>query len=153
MSKSIKLKSPYYWDSDGVIHEQKKLSDILYVTEEHILLSEGTYDDDITLNDDLSKYRRIVIFYKQTAYFDTTYGSITVENPNGKNVNISETFYIDEYNGSTYYGAYLISRAYKLNSNKITKINDGSYKFFGTHNTGTWGIADSLRITKVIGYK
>ena len=65
MGKSIKLKNDNYWDSTGIIHNQRKLSEVLTPT---ILYSRSkTYaniadNTVINLSDDIAKYKRIIIY-------------------------------------------------------------------------------------------
>lgn len=109
------------------------------------ILFEGTGDISITLNDNLSSYSRIVIYFKQTEFHNTSYGSVEVDSPNGKNVELSIIF------GNVEDSLYICSRCYILSGNRMTKSDGFSAKIYPPN--ASWGIGDTLRVTKVIGYK
>lgn len=111
-----------------------------------VTLFEGTGDTSITLNDNLANYKKIIIYYYQTAYHSTSYSSVEVDEPDGKNVEL--TFVIGVSDNS---GLYANNRGYSLNGTKVTKIDGYNARFY---NAGSmWAISDSIRISKIVGYK
>lgn len=169
MSKSLKLNNNQYWDSTGITHSRQKLSDLLTTLSNNIsalqtsvnkLTPTVLYNNDsastqssITLSDSAANYTRLVIFYKQTAYYTRTDKSVEISSPNGKTVVLDENLVLLTYNGSSYNGAYGMHRAFKISEKTITLLNECNQKYVGLNGTGTWGVADTIAITKVIGYK
>lgn len=176
MSKSIKLNNNQYWDSAGITHSRQKLSDLLTTLNNNIsalqtsvsnlqtsvskLTPTVLYNNDgassqssITLSDSAANYTRLVIFYKQTAYYTRTDKSVEISSPNNKTVVLDENLVLLTYNGSSYNGAYGMHRAFKISAKTITLLNACNQKYVGLNGTGTWGVADTIIITKVIGYK
>lgn len=115
--------------------------------------SSGDMFDEYTLSQSSANFKRLTIYYRQTSYFGSSESSVEVLNPNGKNVLLFFHFPLDTYNNSTYYGAYSLSRVFKISTNKIILLNADNRKIVGWNNTGTWGLADSIRITRVVGWK
>lgn len=176
MSKSIKLKNNTYLDSSGVSYNRVDLETVLTElwdkvnAQEQIINTQEQeinkltpvvlFDNDnagasntYTLNDNISNYKRVTVYYKQTSYYTRTDKSIEIHTPNNKTIILDENFVLLSYNGSTYNGAYGLHRAFKFNNNTITLLNSCNFKYVGLNGTGTWGVGDSIAITKVIGYK
>ena len=141
-NKSIKLPDGYYWDSSGIIHNKILLKNILTPT----VLFEGNGDTSITLTDDLSNYKKIIIYYSQSAYHETSYSFIEVYEPNGKNVELSFVMGVNDNQG-----LYAMNRCYSLNGKNVNKIDGYNARFY--NGNSMWGIGDSIRINKIIGYK
>ena len=84
--------------------------------------SSGDNFDEYTLSQSSANFKRLTIYYRETAYCSALESSVEVLNPNGKNVLLFFHFPIDTYNCSTYYGAYSMSRVFKIATNKITLL-------------------------------
>lgn len=169
MNKSIKLKNNVYIDSTGIVHNRTGLNTILNqllnkINEQEQLIAKLTpvvlYEDEnstasntYNLTDNVSNYDRLTIYYKQTSYYTRTDKSVEIYAPHNKTVILDENFVLLTYNGSNYNGAYDLQRAFKISGNTITLLNACNQKYVGLNGTGTWGVADTISITKVVGYK
>lgn len=183
MSKSIKLKDNVYIDSTGVVHNRSGLNTVLNqlltkINEQEQLINNqsqlinnqsqlindltpvvlynnenSTIADSYTLSDSVANYSRITIYYKQTSYYTRTDKSVELYSPNDKTVLLEENIVLLTYNGSNYNGVYGLQRAFKVSGKTITLLNACNQKYVGLNSTGTWGVADSISITKVVGYK
>lgn len=111
-----------------------------------VTLFEGVGDTSITLNDNLANYKRIKIYYYQTAYHDTSYSSVEVYEPNGKNVELSFVMGVSDNSG-----LYANNRCYLLNGTNVTKTDGYNARFYNS--ASNWAISDAIRISKIIGYK
>lgn len=144
MAKSIKLNDDNYIDSSSVSHERTPLNEILKPI---ILYNNNTGEKSVVLSDDVSKFKRIDVISKQTVYNNTTYHTTTVYEPNDKNFTIQVINPV-----SANKGYYFVISAYQIRNKNITRIDNINYKM-EIESSGHWYIADSLVITKVIGYK
>ena len=111
-----------------------------------VTLFEGVGDTSITLNDNLANYKRIKIYYYQTVYHDTSYSSVEVYEPNGKNVELSFVMGVSDNSG-----LYANNRCYLLNGTNVTKTDGYNARFYNS--ASNWAISDAIRISKIIGYK
>lgn len=99
---------------------------------------------DITLNDDVSTYSYIEIFYEK----DNS-SSIKVSNPNGKVVTLPLQYYYDTV--STYQ---IVQKTINISGDNITVDTGQSYYTnFKNNSYPTVGIENMIKIIKVIGYK
>ena len=144
MTKAIKLQNDNYIDSSGVVHNRVPLNEIL----KPIVLYDnpnGTLEN-ITLNQSVSKFEYIEIFYGRNGMYQST----KVFNPNGKKTQCNM--------GSTYISSNHIYCELLFSILSITddKINKSSYGYYQTYdktvnNVNTTG--NYIYIYKVIGYK
>lgn len=150
MSKSLKLKNNNYWDSTGIVHNKKKLSDILY---EETILFEGNSNGDISLSDANENYEYIDIEY------NVNYASnLSVHRSTRLYETSNILFSLD---GGWFDGnAYLFCSIYTLNNSMIKHYIVGgttnvhsSYRFSSTTNSTKVLNQDDISITKVTGYK
>ncbi len=144
MARSIKLNDENYIDSTGIVHNKQLLNEIL--TPVILYQNEtGTYEN-FTLNDSVSNYKYIDIMTLQSGYTQG-YKVSRLYDPNGKKVMIN---YIS-YDGSLSMDrlqSFGISVTF--NNKSCTTGNQFGY-VVGTNNYVT--VTNSIKITKVIGYK
>lgn len=143
MAKSIKLNSNTYIDSSSVSHNRQKLSDVLnkvlgVVLYENYDGSNGT----ITLNDSVSNYKFIEIFYKSN---DSAYSSVRVDTPNGKRVSLQAFWSVD----NVLYGKI---KQVLIDNNKINNLAFQQVVIDNGVSPAT-SLSNFIYITKVIGYK
>lgn len=144
MGKAIKLQDDNYIDSSGVVHNRVPLNEILKPI---VLYDNNTGEKSVVLSQEVTDFKRIDVISKQTVYNNTTYHTTTVYEPNDKN------FIIQVINPvSANKGYYFVISAYQIRNKNITRIDNINYKM-EIESSGHWYIADSLVITKVIGYK
>jgi hypothetical protein len=129
----------------GKVLNDKIVGTVLYSS------TDGTQED-ITLSSSAANFKRLVIHYKQTAYLDTTYGSVEVYEPNSKRVNITELMGITTYNGGSYNGIYFLERTYSISGTAFKLIHKLNRKIVGLEGTGVWGVADGIYILRIEGY-
>lgn len=149
MNKSLKLKEKQYWDSTGIIHNRKKLSDILY---EETVLFEGFATGDFTLIDSITNYDAIKITYTSSTSNTNLRDLHTIEIPNIINDNY---FFLDEIqNGNASAGNRISfsTKAYTVNENNF---NVGKSLNFDLYQNSS--IVDSstqrCNVVKVVGLK
>lgn len=117
-----------------------------------ILYDGGATQADITLSQSAANFKRLKIYYCQTAYLGTSYNSVEIPDPNGKTINLSELILLETLNGSNYNGVYGLNRSYTISGTSIKLQHQRNNKFVGLNGTGTWGVADAINIVKVVGY-
>ena len=170
MGSTVKLANDLYLETSSIVHNKEidletllnQLLDKISIQEQEIkkLTPVVLYDNENSttastydLSDSVSNYDKITVYYKQTSYYTRTDKSVEIYNPNNKTIILDENFVLLSYNGNSYNGAYGLHRAFKFNNNTIVLLNECNQKYVGLNGTGTWGIADTISITKVIGYK
>lgn len=119
-----------------------KINDELYSK----TLFQGSLQDNITLNDDVSKFNFLEIYFRQNDY---TYNSVKVDSPLNKIVNLTV-----HHIGGDGVSDNISSKNIRILSNKI--IVDNSRILFYTFTKSGLAVYnndDSIFITKVIGIK
>ena len=125
-----------------------KKSDTDYDTEWADINGQVLYDNStgtngtVTLSDSAANYEYVDIFYRDN---DDTYSSVRVNNPNGKNADIST---IERW-GTT---LYIKQKRITISGNKITNGNATEANFTTAPKIGINTSANNIYITKVIGY-
>lgn len=139
MSKSFKYKDNNYLDSTGIVHNKVLLNEVLgKVLYENYNGSNET----ITLNDSVSNYKFIEIFYKSN---DSAYSSVRVDTPNGKRVSLQAFWSVDNY-------CYGKIKQVSIDNNKINNLSFQQL-VIPSGASPTISLSNFIYITKVIGYK
>lgn len=139
MSKKIKLSNATFLDTSSVIHNKIPLNEVLGT----ILYENNTgSNENITLNDDVSKYKFVEIFYKSN---DSAYSSVRVDTPNGKRVSLQAFWSVDNY-------CYGKIKQVSISNNKINNLA-AQQLVIGSGVSPTISLSNYIYITKVIGYK
>ena len=139
MSKKIKLSNEAFLDTSSVIHNKIPLNEVLGTI---LYENNAGSNENITLNDTVSNYKFIEIFYKSN---DNAYSSVRVDTPNGKRVSLLAFWSIDDW----LYGKI------KQISISDNKINNLAFQQVVIPNSAspTVSLSNYIYITKVIGYK
>ena len=139
MSKSFKYKDNNYLDSSGIVHNKVLLNEVLGVV---LYENNNGSNETITLNDSVSNYKFIEIFYKSN---DNAYSSVRVDTPNGKRVSLQAFWSVD----------YVLYGKIKQISISDNKINNLAFQQVIIDNGGypTISLSNFIYITKVVGYK
>ena len=139
MAKSIKLKNETYIDTSSIVYNKIPLNEVLGKV---LYENNNGSTETITLNDSVSNYKFIEIFYKSN---DNAYSSVRVYAPNGKRVSLQAFWSVD----------YVLYGKIKQISISDNKINNLAFQQVVIDNGGYPAISLSnfIYITKVIGYK
>ena len=138
MGKSIRLSNDIYLDSRGIVHNKKKLSEILY---EEKILWEGS-SSSVVVEEKLTDYNKLIIKFNQT-WDEGHYGTLIIDE------------IIDEMKLSFF------DIGSPTRNIKVARATLNNYKividtFAQINNNESWSVsnsAGSFVITKVIGYK
>lgn len=107
-----------------------------------VVLFTGSTNGAITLEKSVEKFKYIEIFYSDN---DETCSSVTVHDPNNKNVDLST---LARW-GSTFY---IKQKRILISDNEITNGNTTEVNFTTTPKIGINTSANNIYITKIIGY-
>ena len=144
MAKAIKLSNDIYLDSTGIVHNKKKLSDILY---EEVVLFEGASNKDITLLDNVENYDKVRVEYYTNYNQRKSYKSITLSNTNNKSVTLD---FNDYFSGYWYWSFSIISIS-------LEKISLADNRRLRVADSGTWtpygSTTNDIYVSKVVGIK
>lgn len=139
MSKRFKYKDNNYLDSTGIVHNKVLLNEVLGKV---LYENNNGSNETITLNDSVSNYKFIEIFYKSN---DSAYSSVRVDTPNGKRVSLQAFWSIDDW----LYGKI---KQISISDNKINNLA-AQQLVIGSGASPTVSLSNYIYITKVIGYK
>lgn len=139
MSKSLKLKNNTFWDSSNIIHNRKKLSEILSST---ILYSSVGTNENVVCSENISNFE----------YLEITTKSGNVHKVKALNsFTLNEMIYFIE-NGIPYTAN--IVNTYAITEKNVNVVNKVS--FLRNYSTGSINgdlSNNRLYITTIIGYK
>ncbi len=139
MSKRFKYKDNNYLDSTGIVHNKVLLNEVLGKV---LYENKNGSNETITLNDSVSNYKFIEIFYKSN---DSAYSSVRVDTPNGKRVSLQAFWSIDDW-------CYGKIKQISISDNKINNLA-AQQLVIGSGASPTVSLSNYIYITKVIGYK
>lgn len=139
MSKRFKYKDNNYLDSTGIVHNKVLLNEVLGKV---LYENNNGSNETITLNDSVSNYKFIEIFYKSN---DSAYSSVRVDTPNGKRVSLQAFWSIDDW-------CYGKIKQVSISNNKINNLA-AQQLVIGSGASPTVSLSNYIYITKVIGYK
>lgn len=139
MSKRFKYKDNNYLDSTGIVHNKVLLNEVLGKV---LYENNNGSNETITLNDSVSNYKFIEIFYKSN---DSAYSSVRVDTPNGKRVSLQAFWSIDDW-------CYGKIKQISISDNKINNLA-AQQLVIGSGASPTVSLSNYIYITKVIGYK
>lgn len=139
MSKRLKYKDNNYLDSTGIVHNKVLLNEVLGKV---LYENNNGSNETITLNDSVSNYKFIEIFYKSN---DSAYSSVRVDTPNGKRVSLQAFWSIDDW-------CYGKIKQISISDNKINNLA-AQQLVIGSGASPTVSLSNYIYITKVIGYK
>ena len=139
MAKSIKLKNETFIDTSSIVYNKIPLNEILGVV---LYENNNGSNETITLNDSVSNYKFIEIFYKSN---DDAYSSVRVYTPNGKRVSLQAFWSVDNY-------CYGKIKQVSISNNKINNLS-AQQLVIGSGVSPTISLSNFIYITKVIGYK
>ena len=139
MSKRFKYKDNNYLDSTGIVHNKVLLNEVLGKV---LYENNNGSNETITLNDSVSNYKFIEIFYKSN---DSAYSSVRVDTPNGKRVSLQAFWSVDNY-------CYGKIKQVSIDNNKINNLA-AQQLVIGSGVSPTISLSNFIYITKVIGYK
>lgn len=139
MSKRFKYKDNNYLDSTGIVHNKVLLNEVLGKV---LYENNNGSNETITLNDNVSNYKFIEIFYKSN---DSAYSSVRVDTPNGKRVSLQAFWSIDDW-------CYGKIKQISISDNKINNLA-AQQLVIGSGASPTVSLSNYIYITKVIGYK
>ena len=139
MAKSIKLSNETFIDTSSIVYNKIPLNEILGVV---LYENNNGSNETITLNDSVSNYKFIEIFYKSN---DDAYSSVRVYTPNGKRVSLQAFWSVDNY-------CYGKIKQVSISNNKINNLS-AQQLVIGSGVSPTISLSNFIYITKVIGYK
>lgn len=145
MAKVIRLKKNIYWDTSGIMHENKQLNELLkkLLIPTELYSSSGSVND-ITLADDASNYDYIEVFFG----CDDRYSSIKIYSPNNKRFSTFIGYVGDNNNYMYVYGTEC-----RISGNQIIQTYARNNYIASDHGIGDYGSSRYVRIYRVIGYK
>ena len=139
MAKSIKLSNETFIDTSSIVHNKVLLNEVLGKV---LYENNNGSNENITLNDSVSNYKFIEIFYKSN---DNAYSSVRVDTPNGKRVSLQAFWSVDNY-------CYGKIKQVSISNNKINNLAFQQL-VIPSGASPTISLSNFIYITKVIGYK
>ncbi len=142
MADVVNRKDGRLWSSTGIVHSNKKLSEVLNFLLGEVLFENGNGESgNITLSETSSNFRQMEIFYKSS---DNTWSSVKLDYPNGKRAYLSAGW----SSATLYHKSKIIS----IDGNKITNQSFNTSAI--ANNKSPTTTSDNLiLITKVVGHR
>ncbi len=140
MAKSYKLKDDNYIDSGSISHNRKSLKEVLGV----VLYKDSTgTTGNVTLTKNAEDYDIIEIFYTS----GSRSGSVRIRDfSNNEKISLNLT-------GTSASSFINIVKEVAISGISITKISERNFMVSGGGSSHSFVDSDTIRITKVVGYK